>query len=267
MLLTRRVDNLRWQAIARPARRVKKGVVVAVDGDEHILLRVRDVLADGTRVMELRGDGPVDSVDVVLRKYGRMPLPPYIRRPVRDRDRDSYQTVYAREDGAVAAPTAGLHFTPELLAGVRDKGVSVSFVTLHVGIGTFRPVKEDDPLAHYMHEEVYELHDEAAAEIVETRLAGGRIVAVGTTVVRVLEHCMQPDGTLSPGTGFTRLMILPGYKFKAVDCLVTNFHLPRSTLIMLVCAFAGSARVLAAYEHAVKQEYRFYSYGDAMLIL
>jgi S-adenosylmethionine:tRNA ribosyltransferase-isomerase len=195
-----------------------------------------------------------------------MPLPPYIRRPASDEDREHYQTVYAARSGAVAAPTAGLHFTEALIETLLFRGVQATFVTLHVGIGTFLPVKVSDPRDHVMHEESYDLPAAAAGEITRTKQEGGRVIAVGTTVARVLEHCASSAGAVVPSSGATALKILPPYKFKIVDGLITNFHLPRSTLLMLVCAFASRERVLAAYGEAVRNGYRFFSYGDAMLI-
>jgi S-adenosylmethionine:tRNA ribosyltransferase-isomerase len=255
----------RWHALARPARRVKPGTEVLVDGDSAVRLGVAGARDDGTRVIEVvAGAGGIEEV---IERHGQVPLPPYIRRMATVEDRETYQTVYARSPGAVAAPTAGLHFTPSLLERLAARGVARSFVTLHVGVGTFRPVKEEDPRKHRIHEERYEVSAETAREIAGTRAGGGRIVAVGTTVVRTLEHCACADGRIEPGSGVTRLMILPGHRFAAIDGLVTNFHLPESTLLMLVGAFAGRERVLRAYEEAIGERYRFYSYGDAMAIL
>jgi S-adenosylmethionine:tRNA ribosyltransferase-isomerase len=203
----------------------------------------------------------------VLQKYGEMPLPPYIKRKATEKDSDSYQTIFARNPGAIACPTAGLHFTELLLQRLAQRGISVSYVTLHVGIGTFRPVVVDDPRDHDMHEEWYSLSREAADEIKQTRKEGGRIIAVGTTVVRALEHCsVGGDGPVA-STGTTRLLVLPGFDFKAVDGMITNFHVPRSTLLMLVCAFAGKDFIFEAYRTAINGRYRFFSYGDAMLIV
>jgi S-adenosylmethionine:tRNA ribosyltransferase-isomerase len=245
---------------------VKPGIEVTVDADPSIRLRITAVRDDGTRVV-VPVTAPI-TIEQIIERHGRMPLPPYIGREATERDRSSYQTVYARVPGAVAAPTAGLHFTRPLLKRLREKGVTGSSITLHVGVGTFRPVKEEDPRNHRIHEERFELSAETAREIAETKAAGGRIFAVGTTVVRTLEHCAATttDSVLEAGRGTTRLMILPGYRFRVVDGLITNFHLPGSTLLMLVSAFAGRENVLHAYRKAVGERYRFYSYGDAMMI-
>jgi S-adenosylmethionine:tRNA ribosyltransferase-isomerase len=206
------------------------------------------------------------SIAELIGRHGHVPLPPYIRRPDSGRDREDYQTIYARNEGAVAAPTAGMHFTQELLAGLRKRGAGLAFLTLHVGAGTFLPVKVSDPREHLMHEEEYELPDETAAAVMRTRETGGRVIAVGTTVARVLEHCALQGGALRGSRGRTALKILPPYEFRITDGLITNFHLPLSTLLMLVSAFASRESVLAAYAEAVRKEYRFYSYGDAMFI-
>jgi S-adenosylmethionine:tRNA ribosyltransferase-isomerase len=256
-----------WRAMARPGRRLPRGTELVVDDDPSLgTLVIQEVLPDGGRIVELRGGDGGSSIMTIIERYGRMPLPPYIKRPADRDDNDRYQTVYAAHSGAVAAPTAGLHFTPGLIAGLKERGVGASFVTLHVGMGTFRPVKVDDPRDHVMHEESYDLPEQAAREIMRTKQEGGRIIAVGTTVVRILEHCGTAAGTLAAAQGRTDLKILPSYAFKIVDGLITNFHLPMSTLLMLVCAFAGTGPVLAAYREAVKEKYRFFSYGDAMFI-
>ncbi|MBD3317703.1 MAG: tRNA preQ1(34) S-adenosylmethionine ribosyltransferase-isomerase QueA [Chitinivibrionales bacterium] len=254
----------RWRALAKPARRLRPGVEVTVEGNPSIGLRIEAASDDGTRVVAPIADK--GRIEDILEQHGRIPLPPYIHREATNEDRDTYQTVYARTPGAVAAPTAGLHFTQPLLKRLQTKGVASSSVTLHVGVGTFRPVKEDDPRDHPIHEERYEVTEATAKEITQTRAAGGRIIAVGTTVVRTLEHCARRDGTIEPGKGVTRLMILPGYRFKVIDGLITNFHLPGSTLLMLVSALAGREHVLNAYGEAIHARYRFYSYGDAMAI-
>lgn len=265
MLFTRRIDRCSWQAVVRPARRLRKGNIVSVEDDERIKLGIDDITDDGSRIVSIKSS-QVDTIEGMLYKYGEMPLPPYIRRRAREDDRITYQTVYAENEGAVAAPTAGLHFTDELMKKLSDCEVNFSFVTLHVGVGTFRPVKAENPNDHIMHSEVYDMNEKTADEIIETRNTGGRIIAVGTTVVRVLEHCAKDDGSLHAGSGTTRIMILPGYKFEIIEGLITNFHLPRSTLLMLVSAFAGRENILAAYEEAISKQYRFYSYGDAMFI-
>jgi S-adenosylmethionine:tRNA ribosyltransferase-isomerase len=255
-----------WKALARPARRLRRGTELIVDADETAQLQVVDTQDDGTRIIRLAA-GLHRSLPELIERCGVVPLPPYIERSARQSDRENYQTIYARESGAVAAPTAGLHFTPELMERLDAAGIGRTCLTLHVGIGTFRPVQAEDPRQHPMHTEEYRLSDEAAREINETRQCGGRIIAVGTTAVRTLEHCSDGNGGVLPGTGYTNMYILPGYRFTVVDGLITNFHLPRSTLLMLVSALAGRERVLAAYREAVARKYRFYSYGDAMLIV
>ncbi len=266
LLFTHKIDRLTWQALVKPARRLKEGAVVSLERDASVTLQLDRIDNDGSRIFSLQS-GNYGSIEEVQQKYGEMPLPPYIKRRAREDDRDTYQTVYARQNGAIAAPTAGLHFTGTLMQQLLQKGIEFSFVTLHVGIGTFRPIKEEDPENHVMHSEEYILPADTAEQINRTRQQGGRIIAVGTTSVRVLEHCASPDGHLKEGTGTTELMILPGYSFKVVDGLITNFHLPCSTLLMLVSAFAGREQVLSAYREAIEKEYRFYSYGDAMVIL
>ncbi len=261
-----KIDKCKWKANARPARRLKKNIVIALDEDRSIKLRIEDCLVNGTFIVSINGGG-VDSIEELMKIYGKMPLPPYIRRDAQDTDKISYQTVYAENEGAVAAPTAGLHFSDILLKRLEKSGINFSFVTLHVGTGTFRPVKKENPLDHKMHEEKYLLSANSVNDIMETKNRGGRIIAVGTTVVRVLEYCTEESGILKNSSGTTRLMILPGYRFKIVDGIITNFHLPRSTLLMLVSAFAGIENTLTAYKKAVERKYRFFSYGDAMLIL
>ena len=262
-------DGSLWAALARPARRVAVG-------EEVRLLRPRvdvpELDAPVARVLRHVGEGQVElrlegrsGPNGLLAEYGQMPLPPYIRADLRDPER--YQTVYGRREGAVAAPTAGLHFTPELFGALEARGIARTAVTLHVGLGTFRPVSEEDPAAHHMHSEWFDLSKETVTRINATRAAGRRVVAVGTTVVRVLESQAGPDGELRAGSGWTDLYILPGWRFRVVDALWTNFHLPRSTLLMLVSAFGGRETVLAAYRQAVADGYRFFSFGDAMLIL
>jgi len=264
-LFVEKIDRLNWIALVGPARRLRIGSMVQVEGCPGCFLKIVQVLPNGDRIVQLVGDG-VESIEQLMEKCGHLPLPHYIERNENHGDRESYQTVYARNNGAVAAPTAGLHFTDELFRELSAAGIDTSFLTLHVGVGTFRPVKETDPRKHVMHEERYELSEQTVEQIKTTRERGGRIIAVGTTVVRVLEHCAI-NGTLQPGIGKTRLMILPPYDFKIIDGLITNFHLPKSTLLMLVCAFAGHKKIMDAYRMAVKDCYRFYSYGNAMLIL
>jgi S-adenosylmethionine:tRNA ribosyltransferase-isomerase len=251
-----------WVALVRPGARLRAGRTVRVAAD--LTVEVLEVLADGTRRVVLHS--PVGAREAIAR-HGRVPLPPYIDRPAEPVDVERYQTVYARSDGSVAAPTAGLHFTPALLAGLRERGVAIATVVLHVGAGTFRPVEAEDPADHPMHEEWYEVSEREAELMNDVRRSGGRLWAVGTTVTRTLESTATDAGEIRPGSGWTRLFIRPGYRFRAVDALITNFHLPRSTLLMLVSAFAGYERTRAAYEEAIRQRYRFYSYGDAMAIL
>jgi len=248
----------RWEALIRPARRLDLGSRVTF---ENSALAVAIEARDG-ETATVRLDGVADPLSEV-RRIGEMPTPPYIKERLGDRER--YQTVYAREEGSAAAPTAGLHFTPGLLAAVRDRGVRVAFVTLHVGLDTFRPVRVDDPAEHRIHREWYRIDEGTVDAINETRRQGRRVVAVGTTSVRVLESAAT-EGGMAAGEGWTGLFILPGYRFRVVDAMLTNFHLPRSTLLMLVSAFAGRDRVLAAYAVAIERRYRFYSFGDCMLI-
>jgi S-adenosylmethionine:tRNA ribosyltransferase-isomerase len=253
-----------WIALVRPGGKLRAGRVVSV-GDA-LDVEILDVLPDGTRRVRLRT--PL-TVRAAVERYGRMPLPPYIERDAEAADAERYQTVYARAEGSIAAPTAGLHFTPALLDALRQRGVVIATVVLHVGVGTFRPVEVEDPAEHEMHAEWYEVTELQAARMNAARAAGGRLWAVGTTVTRTLESVVDRAGPaqLRAGSGWTQLFIRPGFEFRAVDRLITNFHLPRSTLLMLVCAFAGYDRVMAAYAEAVRAEYRFYSYGDAMVIL
>ena len=230
-------------------------------GNGELTATVRAVQEDGNRVVEFHYTGIFLEV---LERLGKMPLPPYIKAELEDQER--YQTVYSREVGSAAAPTAGLHFTQELLDAIRAKGVNTAFVTLHVGLGTFRPVKTEEVLEHHMHSELCMMNDETAAILNKTRAAGGRIVCVGTTSCRTLESLVNEDGTFAAKSRWTDIFIYPGYRFKAMDALITNFHLPESTLVMLVSAFAGRETVLAAYAEAVKERYRFFSFGDAMYI-
>ena len=247
-----------WEALIRPARRLDAGSQVQF---ENSALAV-SIEARGEETATVRLDGVADPLAEV-RRIGQMPTPPYIKERLGDRER--YQTVYAREEGSAAAPTAGLHFTPALLSSLRDRGVVVAFVTLHVGLDTFRPVRVDDPAEHRIHREWYRIDEASARAINEARRRSKRVVAVGTTSVRVLESAAK-EGGVAAGEGWTGLFILPGYRFRVVDAMLTNFHLPKSTLLMLVSAFAGRDRILAAYAQAIERRYRFYSFGDCMLI-
>lgn len=260
LLVLRPSEDGAWEALVRPGRRVRDGTIVEV-GAGATPVRIGARLPDGRRMISLPSGG--EMMDL-LRDAGEVPLPPYIRRTIDPALAAAYQTVYARIDGAVAAPTAGLHFTPELLDGLRDRGVEIVTLTLHIGLGTFQPVLSDDIRAHRMEVEHATITPEAAGAINARR---GRLVAVGTSVVRALETAATPDGRVTAWSGWTELFITPGYAFRAVQALVTNFHLPRTTLLMLVCAFAGRDLVLRAYDEAMRERYRFYSFGDAMLIL
>lgn len=250
-----------WAALVRPGGKMKAGRVIEVS--EELSVEVLEVLPGGERLVRLAGPLPAQEA---LDRYGDVPLPPYVQRAPRAEDRERYQTVYARAPGSVAAPTAGLHFTPELLATLERGGVRIARLTLHVGIGTFRPVEVEDAQAHRMHREWYRVPEEAAETINEARARGGAIWAVGTTSVRTLETVATPEGRIVPGEGWTDIFIRPPYDFRAVDHLITNFHLPRSTLLMLVAAFAGYDLTLEAYLAAIARGYRFYSYGDGMAV-
>ncbi|MGD9200773.1 MAG: tRNA preQ1(34) S-adenosylmethionine ribosyltransferase-isomerase QueA [Chitinispirillia bacterium] len=265
-LFTGRINENQWYAMVKPSKRLKTGHIVYLVNNREIRFRVDKIMNDGMRVISLHSSEK-HSIDNILNEYGEIPLPPYIHRRANRKDQISYQTVYAKKSGAVAAPTAGLHFTSELIEELKNKNISFSAVTLHVGIGTFRPIKNDNPEKHDMHEEEFELSHDTAEEITQTKKNGGRIIAVGTTVVRVLEHCAASQNILKRGYGKTKLFILPGYTFKIVDGLITNFHLPCSTLLMLVSAFAEKDKIFTAYHSAIQKNYRFYSYGDAMFIL
>ncbi len=256
--------TVRWRAFARPARRLKPGDRVDFAPDFHATVAAKGEGGDVTLAFDADDAGLADA----LARYGAMPLPPYIGRERGGdvRDRGDYQTIFAARDGAVAAPTAGLHFTPGLLRALDDRGIRRTTVTLHVGAGTFLPVTAEDPRHHHMHAEVGEIGTDAAEAINAARAAGGRVIAVGSTALRLLETAADADGRVRAFTGETDIFILPGYRFRAVDRLLTNFHLPRSTLFMLVCAFAGTERMQQAYAHAKAQSYRFYSYGDACLL-
>ena len=254
--------TLAWYAFARPAKKLKKGMVLtfAEGFDATVLGRSED----GQVIIEFPYDTP--TLFFKLHAHGHIPLPPYIARADGAADKQDYQTIYAKHDGSVAAPTAGLHFTPALLEALKAKGIHTAFVTLHVGAGTFQPVKVEDTDEHVMHREAIELSEEAAAAINVARAMGGKVVAVGTTSLRILESVAADDGSLKPFTGETGIFITPGYRFKVVDRLMTNFHLPKSSLFMLVSAFAGLERMQAAYAHAIAKDYRFYSYGDTSLL-
>lgn len=251
-----------WHALVRPGAKLKPGRVVEIA--EDLRLEIMESLAGGERLVRLRSPQPLDAV---LERYGEVPLPPYVRRKATAEDRERYQTVYARERGSVAAPTAGLHFTPELLDALHARGVELVRLVLHVGLGTFRPVESEDPAAHRMHAEWYHVSPDAARSLNATRERGGAIWAVGTTSVRTLETVADDAGVVHAGEGWTDIFIRPPYRFRAVDRLVTNFHLPRSTLLMLVAAFGGYETMMRAYRTAVAQGYRFFSYGDAMAII
>jgi S-adenosylmethionine:tRNA ribosyltransferase-isomerase len=259
VLLAERKDPLRWDALVKPGRRARPGTVI--DFEEGLSAEVETKSDDGRHGLCFS-----QEVEPWLEKFGHIPLPPYIKRPDDSTDRQDYQTVFAENPGAIAAPTAGLHFTSELCELLASRGVERSAVTLHVGLGTFKPVKVTLVHEHRMDAERYVISSETAQAIRRTQERGGRVVAVGTTVVRTLESAAAVDGEVRAGSGSTRLFITPGFRFRAVDALLTNFHLPCSTLLMLVSAFAGRERVLAAYEEAVREGYRFYSYGDAMLL-
>ena len=260
LLLLKRLDADTWECLAKPGKKAKIGQIIEF-GDGILTAEVIDIVDEGSRVVKFTYEGIFEEI---LDKLGEMPLPPYITHKLEDKNR--YQTVYAKFEGSAAAPTAGLHFTEELLDEIRAKGVKIVFVTLHVGLGTFRPVKEDNILNHHMHTEFYQVTKEAADEINLAKSNGGRIICVGTTSCRTIESVADENGKIIPGSGDTSIFIYPGYKFKALDCLITNFHLPESTLIMLVSALAGRENVLNAYNIAVKEKYRFFSFGDAMFI-
>ncbi len=263
VFLLKRLAGDDWEALVRPARRMRPGTAVTLG--RSLTATVLQEPKLGKTVVRLEYDGDFEAV---LEQAGLTPLPPYIRRQVADpRDRKRYQTVYAKAPGAVAAPTAGLHFTPEMLQALAERGVQTAFLTLHVGLGTFARISTDTIEEHRMHAEAYSISPQAAATINQARSAGGRIVAVGTTVVRALESCCDEAGAIAAGAGDTDLYITPGYRFRAIDGMLTNFHLPRSSLIVMVAALVGRERILAAYQTAIAENYRFYSYGDCMLII
>ena len=261
LLLLKRRENDVWETLVKPGKKARTGAVI-VFGDGLLKGEIIDVLEDGNRLIQFQYEGIFEEI---LDELGQMPLPPYITHKLKDKNR--YQTVYAKYEGSAAAPTAGLHFTEELFRKLEAKGVLVTDVTLHVGLGTFRPVKVDDVNEHHMHTEFYQVSKEAAEKMNQAKAAGGRIVCVGTTSCRTIESAADECGILHPGQGDTDIFIYPGYSFKMMDVLITNFHLPESTLLMLVSALAGKDQVMAVYEEAVRERYRFFSFGDAMVIL
>lgn len=260
VLLLKRKENDVWETLVKPGRKMKVGAQVSF-GNGLLTGEVIDVVEEGNRLIQFHYEGIFEEV---LEQLGQMPLPPYITHQLQDRNR--YNTVYATHEGSAAAPTAGLHFTPELLEEIQKKGVEIARVTLHVGLGTFRPVKVEEVTKHHMHSEFYQIEEEAAEKINRAKDNGGRVICVGTTSCRTIESAADENGHLKARSGWTEIFIYPGYRFKALDCLITNFHLPESTLIMLVSALAGREHVLEAYEEAVKERYRFFSFGDAMFI-
>ena len=260
ILLLKRKENDVWETLVKPGKKCKVGTWISF-GDGILRGEVIDIVEEGNRLIQFHYEGIFEEI---LDRLGQMPLPPYITHQLQDKNR--YQTVYAKYDGSAATPTAGLHFTPELLQQVRDKGVQIAEVTLHVGLGTFRPVKETDVLKHHMHSEFYRIEQEEADKINAAKESGHRVIAVGTTSTRTMEAAADESGRLSACSGWTEIFIYPGYRFKVIDALITNFHLPESTLVMLVSALAGREHVLSAYETAVQEKYRFFSFGDAMFI-
>ena len=260
ILLLKRRENDIWETLVKPGKKCKVGTVISF-GDGILTGEVVDIVDEGNRLIQFHYDGIFEEI---LDQLGEMPLPPYITHKLQDKNR--YQTVYAKHEGSAAAPTAGLHFTKELLQQVQDAGVKIAHVTLHVGLGTFRPVKVEDVTQHHMHSEFYVVEVDQAKLINDTKAAGGRVIAVGTTSCRTLESATGEDGILKAGSGWTEIFIYPGYRFKMIDGLITNFHLPESTLVMLVSALAGKEHIMAAYEEAVREKYRFFSFGDAMMI-
>ena len=260
ILLLKRKENDIWETLVKPGKKCKVGTVISF-GDGMLTGEVVDIVYEGNRLIQFHYEGIFEEI---LDQLGEMPLPPYITHKLQDKNR--YQTVYAKHEGSAAAPTAGLHFTKELLQQVQDAGVKIAHVTLHVGLGTFRPVKVEDVTQHHMHSEFYVVEEDQAKLINDTKAAGGRVIAVGTTSCRTLESATGEDGILKAGSGWTEIFIYPGYRFKMIDGLITNFHLPESTLVMLVSALAGKEHIMAAYEEAVREKYRFFSFGDAMMI-
>lgn len=260
ILLLKRKENDIWETLVKPGKKAKPGTKISF-GEGLLIGEVLDVVDEGNRLIQFSYEGIFEEI---LDQLGQMPLPPYITHQLEDKNR--YQTVYAKHSGSAAAPTAGLHFTPELLEEIKESGVEIAHVTLHVGLGTFRPVKVENIQEHHMHSEFYRIEASEAEKINRAKREGHRVICVGTTSCRTVESAAKPDGTLSECSGWTEIFIYPGYRFKVLDCLLTNFHLPESTLIMLVSALAGREHVLHAYEEAVKERYRFFSFGDAMLI-
>ena len=261
ILLLKRLKNDIWETLVKPGKKLRPGARVTF-GDGRLKAEIMEIAEEGNRLVKFYYEGIFEEI---LDSLGEMPLPPYITHKLEDKE--MYQTVYAKFNGSAAAPTAGLHFTNELLEEIRQKGIKIASVTLHVGLGTFRPVKVEDVNSHHMHTEWYEVNKEAADIINETKKNGGRVICVGTTSCRTIESVADENGWMSAKTGETDIFIYPGYKFKVMDGLITNFHLPESTLVMLVSAFAGKERVLSAYETAVKEKYRFFSFGDAMMLI
>lgn len=260
VLLLKRKENNIWETLVKPGKKAKPGTKISF-GEGLLMGEVIDVVEEGNRLIQFSYEGVFEEI---LDQLGQMPLPPYITHQLKDKNR--YQTVYAKNDGSAAAPTAGLHFTPELLEEIRKKGIQIAHVTLHVGLGTFRPVKVEDVTEHHMHSEFYVVEEDQAHIINETKKNGGKVISVGTTSCRTLESATDENGVLKAGSGWTEIFIYPGYQFKMIDHLITNFHLPESTLLMLVSALAGKENIMNAYETAVKERYRFFSFGDAMFI-
>ncbi|MCI8895877.1 MAG: tRNA preQ1(34) S-adenosylmethionine ribosyltransferase-isomerase QueA [Lachnospiraceae bacterium] len=261
LLLLKRREHDIWETLVKPGKKAKPGTRISFGGG-LLTGEILDVVEDGNRLIQFHYEGIFEEL---LDRLGQMPLPPYITHQLQDKNR--YQTVYAKYDGSAAAPTAGLHFTPQLLQEIREMGISIAEVTLHVGLGTFRPVKVEHVTDHHMHSEYYEVSTEAAEVINQTKAQGGRVICVGTTSCRTIESAASEEGTVCAGSGWTDIFIYPGYRFRVLDGLVTNFHLPESTLLMLVSALAGREHVMAAYEEAVRERYRFFSFGDAMLVV
>lgn len=260
ILLLKRKENNIWETLVRPGKKAKPGTKISF-GDGLLIGEILEVVEEGNRLVRFSYDGIFEEI---LDRLGQMPLPPYITHQLKERER--YNTVYAVHEGSAAAPTAGLHFTPELLQEIEEKGVDIARVTLHVGLGTFRPVKAEEITDHHMHSEFYQINEEAAGKINRAKSGNGRVICVGTTSCRTVESAADENGHIQAGSGWTEIFIYPGYRFKVLDGLITNFHLPESTLIMLVCALAGREQVMKAYEEAVEERYRFFSFGDAMFI-
>lgn len=261
VLLLKRGQNDVWETLVKPGKKARPGTRISF-GDGLLTGTVLETVDEGNRLIQFSYEGIFEEI---LDRLGQMPLPPYITHQLKDKNR--YQTVYAKHEGSAAAPTAGLHFTKELLAQIEDMGVKIAHVTLHVGLGTFRPVKVENVLDHHMHSEFYVVEESEAKKVNDTKAAGGRVICVGTTSCRTVESASTDEGILKAGTGWTDIFIYPGYRFKVLDALITNFHLPESTLVMLVSALAGREHVLAAYEEAIRERYRFFSFGDAMLVI